>query len=370
MATQNTVIPQVARASQTDLPQLDKVGSQVDIPGRGQRPRQERISGRTCELRWFGRGERITLGAYRLQEPMVYVSEGNPREDEASCIDVSLDVGQTMPAPGIRFKTHLSYALLSPNQRANYLQWLSHGRTSAPDDIGFAYLFFCGLERRLLMDQQDEAPILEEVIRLLDTCTASGLFDAYLNLFLAFSLARLGVELIDDRLFNAVFEKQRLRWDENTLTLLKWEENLQAVALARFCKKRIPLPATWALRVARKNPLFPNSIAWTVPTDKLKSLFKIRYHDQFGAGLILEASRDDLEMHYCPVNPSLPIEADSSRLSNTRISIPNLLSFKNQFDPVVTILSRCVDDLRSSSRVLVKETQIHERLSNPQARVS
>ena len=231
---------------------MEKVGSHLVVADQSHKLRQKKITDRPRELRWFNTGEPVAVGPYKLQDPMVYISNGSHREDEVSCINLQLELGQNSPAPRISLKTQLSYALLSPTQRANYLRWLSHGRFGALDDIGFAYLFFCGLERRLLMDRQDQVRVLEEVTRLLDTYPASGLFDAHLNLFLAFSLARLGVESIDERLFSTVFENQRLKWDESTLTLLKWEENLLAVALARFYKKRIPLPATWAMRSCSK----------------------------------------------------------------------------------------------------------------------
>ena len=48
-------------------------------------------------------------------------------------------------------------------------------------DIGYAFLFFYGLERRLLVEQQDLSPIVKEVVRLLETYTFSGSFDGYLE---------------------------------------------------------------------------------------------------------------------------------------------------------------------------------------------
>jgi hypothetical protein len=161
-------------------------------------------------LRWYGRGETVTVGEYLLRDPMVYVSHGRPPEEEASCIDLSLEVGQPLAENVVGLRKNPSYALLSPNQRAYYLRWMSNGRVGPLENIGFAFLFFYGLERRLLVEQQDQGPIVEEVVRLLDTYPSFGLFDAHLNLFLAFALARLGIESIDDHLFSEVFEKTRL----------------------------------------------------------------------------------------------------------------------------------------------------------------
>ncbi len=173
---------------------------------------------------------------------MVYVSDGKPREDEASCIDLSLEIGiPAYEAPG-SLGYYPTYAKISPNQRASYLRWLSSGRVNPLSDIGYAFLFFYGLERRLLLERRDLNPIVKEVVRLLETYTISGSFDGYLSRFLAFTLARAGIETLKDKWFEVVFAKSRLQRDEDFL----------AVALAWFFKRNLPIPVAWAVRIARR----------------------------------------------------------------------------------------------------------------------
>ena len=180
---------------------------------------------------------------------MVYLSE-SIREDEASCIDLSLEVGKPAWEAAGALGYYPTYAKLSPSQRANYLSWLSNGRTGALADIGYAFLFFYGLERRLIVERQDLSPIVKECVRLLETYTFSGSFDGYLSRFLAFALARAGIATLKDKWFDAIFEKSRLRRDEDFL----------AVALAWFFRKNAPLPVSWAIRLARQDPRSPRSI--------------------------------------------------------------------------------------------------------------
>ncbi len=101
-----------------------------------------------------------------------------------------------------------------------------------------------------LVEQKDLSPIVKEVVRLLETYTFSGSFDGYLSRFLAFALARAGIETLKDKWFEAVFAKSRLQRDEDFL----------AVALAWFFKKNAPLPVAWAIRIARQDPRSPRSI--------------------------------------------------------------------------------------------------------------
>ncbi len=116
---------------------------------------------------------------------------------------------------------------------------------------------------------------MKEVVRLLETYTFSGSFDGYLSRFLAFVLARGGIETLKDKWFEAVFAKSRLRRDEDFL----------AVALAWFFKKNAPLPVSWAVRIARQDPRCPRSVVLDRLHEQFASLFESRYYDQFGDGI-------------------------------------------------------------------------------------
>ena len=49
-----------------------------------------------------------------------------------------------------------SYSSIEPSSRAAYLEWLSTGRSDPNAYIGYVFLFFYGIERRLLQDAQDD----------------------------------------------------------------------------------------------------------------------------------------------------------------------------------------------------------------------
>ena len=117
--------------------------------------------------------------------------------------------------------------------------------------------------------------------------------------------------------------------------------------------------ASTHIEIARRNPLFSNSSALAHQPERLNSLFKIRYQEKFAHGLILEASSDDREVHYRPVNPSLLRDVGSSRSSTKPVRIPDVLGLHGQFSPLVTLLARCIDDLPSSNHASVAEPQVH-----------
>jgi len=358
LPTPNLKTSPVARVPQTDSRQSEKVEFRVEITDRNQTVRHEKTSGQAQELRWCGKGEIVTVGAYLLRDPMIYVSEGKPREDEASCIDLSLEIGNSVPEPTGSLGYYPTYSNLSPNQRANYLRWLSNGRVEPLHDVGYAFLFFYGLERRLIVERQDLNPIVKEVVRLLETYNTSGSFDLYLSRFLAFTAARVGIETLKDKWFDAVFANSRLQRDKDFL----------AVALAWFFKKNTPLPVSWAMRISRQDPRSPGSAVVDRLPEQFKSLFEERYREQFGEGLILKASETDRSLNYRPASPSLLSRlhgswsfVDLSGRSTEPIKIPDVLGIQSQFSPLATIWSSCIEELKPLSRVVGKGIKVNTR---------
>ena len=323
------------------------MGFPVEIASQNQTVRHENTAERAAELCWLGARETVDVGAYLLKDPMVYVSDGKPREDEASCIDLSREVGKPIIEPAGRLGYYPTYPKLSPIQRANYLRWISSGRVEPLHDIGYAFLFFYGLERRLLVEREDLSPIVKELVRLLEAYTFSGSFDGYVSRFLAFTLARSGIETLKDKWFEAVFAKSRLQRDEDFL----------AVALAWFFKKNAPLPVSWAMRIARQDPRSPRSIVLDRLPEQFVSLFEKRYVERFGEGLILQTFLDERFLSYRPASPSIAFNADLLRRCAEPIRLPNILGLQSQFSPLATIWSSCIEELRSSSRAVNKENR-------------
>jgi uncharacterized tellurite resistance protein B-like protein len=251
-----------------------------------------------------------------------------------------------------------TYAGLSPNQRANYLRWLAGGRAEPINNIGYAFLFFYGLERRLLVEQQDLSPIVKEVVRLLEAYTFSGSFDGYLSRFLAFVLARAGIETLNDKWFEAVFNKARLRRDEDFL----------AVALAWFFKRNAPLPVGWAMRIARLDPRCARSVVLDRLPEQFELLFEKMYHEQFGEGLMLRASARRRTLGYRPASPSRLSKlhgnwsfVDLSGRATEPTEIPGVLGIQSQFSPLLTIWSSCIEKLQPLNRVVAKGIHISTR---------
>jgi hypothetical protein len=75
-----------------------------------------------------------------------------------------------------------SYADVTPEHRLAYLTWLSTGKCDTSFPVGYAFLYFYGLERRLLVDDprpEEEALLVEEVERLCGLYASNHSFAHY-----------------------------------------------------------------------------------------------------------------------------------------------------------------------------------------------
>lgn len=125
-------------------------------------------------LWWVPPGSSLAVISLVIPDGMVYVNTGS-QAAEISAIKPALSVGliadfrpQTMKPSAL-----LPYRRLSPAARAAYLRWHADGRKKPDVAINFVYLFFTGLERRVLGQLQKsrqvaDLPLLRgEVDRLL-----------------------------------------------------------------------------------------------------------------------------------------------------------------------------------------------------------
>jgi len=301
-------------------------------------------------LSWCGKGETLHVGPYTIRDPLVYRCRGQKEIGEASCINLRLPVGQPIQEPPGSLGYYPTYERLTSDQRANYLQWLAEGRSGSLGDIGYAFLFFYGLEWRLLVEGQDLSPIVKEAVRLLETYDFSGSFDGYVSRFLSYSLAKSDISTLKEKWFQAVFEKTRAQRDEQHL----------AVGLAWLFAQHRPLPVNWAMRLARLDPRSPRSVVLERLPEQFRTLFAKRYAEKFGEGLLLRAAKRDREVVYRPASPSM-LEQIHARNYFEPVRVPNILGIQSQFAPLIPIWTSCIEELKPLSRVMARGAEVTTR---------
>lgn len=298
----------------------------------------------TNEVQWASHEDMLEVASYRIEHPMTYWATGKTRIAEASCIEKNLPVGKPISEPIGALGYWPRYENMTPGQRGNYLSWLASGKQGQLDDIGYAFVYFYGLERRVFIDGKDVDLIIPEVVRLLCRYPESGSFNGYLSRFIAFSAARIGLRSITNDGFALCFDQAPLK---------SYSEDLLAVILGWFYQHNLPLPARWAFEVARQDVRTMRSVVIDRAPEQFRSLFMQKYLERFAEGVMLKAAQRERLIEYHPASPSL-MELGGSSAAFAAVRIPDVLGFQSQFVHLSQIWNSCVEELRDFSRAVGK----------------
>jgi len=245
----------------------------------------------------------VYFGGYAIHGGLVYAGSGLVAEKggmpEPALIDPGLPVDVRTPDyAGAKMGYWPSYSSIRPDCRAAYLHWLLDGRHAPGAYIGYVFLYFYGLERRLLVDSQssqaaraEQPALVREVERLLRIYGANGSFSGYASNLLRFLSLGGG-----PRRYLSAPPEQQEAWE------LPFELRLGLGQLAADAR---PVPAPWALAWVRQHPA-----AWLrTPAERcpreFDELFTHRYRERFGAGMMLDRGGPLLQAAYQPASPGI-----------------------------------------------------------------
>ena len=301
----------------------------------------------SSNARWLPAYDEVTIAGYRLPGGMLYVGGGlkpiaSYREVEPALLDPRLPV---RPGPGSSTGEGMgywpTYADISPEHRAGYLQWLAGGRSDPDAYIGYVFLFFYGLERRALhdpgVDAWELAGVVAEVERLRDIYGGNGSFAGYVGGFLNFCRMRAG-------------EAE----GELRPSLFGWEIPADVrLHLGRSAAAKAPVPADLAFSWACNLPTAPRRTPATRCEAEFRELFAIRYEREHGPGVILKNQGSRLTLSYRPASPSFGGTVD--------LKVPDVRDVTKANEAMgerlVSLASSCVDDLDAYSRWLGRNAE-------------
>lgn len=252
---------------------------------------------------WRPFGTETSVHGLQLAGGMLYVGSGLPAvsgyQVEPALVDPALPVDQRHPdIEGRGLAYWPSYSEIPPESRAAYLGWLVAGRCDPAAPIGYVFLYFYGLERRLLADaqrsdtaKQEVSGLVEEVKRLLKIYGHNSSFRSYATALLG--VARLLAS--SDRLYNDPPPRERLGYD------LPLELR---VAIAQLAVDGKPIPAEWAFAWFINHP----DARLRTPAHRceaeFETLFHRRFRDRFPEGMPLKPNKRRLVLEYHPASAS------------------------------------------------------------------
>ena len=230
------------------------------------------------------------------------------------------------------------------------LTWLADGRRHPRAPIGYVLLFFYGLERRILIDNLQhgtitvELPVIAaEIRRLLVVYGADEAFRQYASELLDLLAAlRPGSDAgqppygVDDR----------------------WPAPLSLrAALGRFAMSRRPVPVEWALSWVWFHPAVYPRTPQTRCAEEFRRLFAIRYREQFGDGLVVDADQPLVRLRYHPASSGLvPFDHDL-------VGVPDVLEDADATRALAALVAAVTDELDAFSRYVGRNPDSRDSLA-------
>jgi tellurite resistance protein len=263
-------------------------------------------------------------------------------------IDPSLKVGRVPNRSGDGLTYWPGYGTISPDSRAAYLEWLAYGRCDPQTPIGYVFLYFYGLERRVLVDcsmpgpAQTDLPVLRsEIARLLSIYGGNYSFRGYATGLLSIVDLLLGRRVMDPPVFSGE----------------KWPIPLELrMRLGELSRSQTPIPASWALAWALFHPeIYPRTPATRCP-QQFTRLFRARYAAAFGSGLLVKPNKATVSVEYRPASSGLPPVGWDSGL-------PDIFQLSATSKRLAAIVEECTDALDAYSRWLGRHPESEETLA-------
>lgn len=296
--------------------------------------------GSLARASWLRPGELAVVAGINLPDGMIYIGnkyKSNRTGAEPAFINPSMEVAQEEVDTSLPLIDNApDYSTCSPEARRGYLQWLSEGRKSPTADIGYVFLFFYGLEHRILIDAaidfvaKRELPLLEaEINRLLMIYGKNNAFNHYAQNLLVY-LSRVNIE---EKLYLSPPPATRESSTELPLALL--------VGLGQLAIDQKPLPAAWALAWGEADPAINQNISMAHCADIFSSLFQQRYKEKYGDGFLLPINKTKLLIFYRPASAGLIGQEFFQHMGE----LPNVAVCKAHRDKLRAIFEACQQDL-------------------------
>ncbi|MBL9165625.1 MAG: TerB N-terminal domain-containing protein [Planctomycetaceae bacterium] len=290
-------------------------------------------------IEFYGASTVVDLGFGPLRAPLVYATAQRFGVTyDASLIELPLPATRSsVPPESLPYWP--TYHEATPRQRGRYLDWLYGGRRDPSIELGYVFIFFYGLERRILIDGVDHAIVVDEILQLIASYTKSNSFRTY-----ATSLLWLTVYLTADR--GGLPEETVARVIQSTS---RWNEDSLQYSLGYFGRLGIPLPNALAVAIASCDQRSINSVVVARHHDKFNTLFKSRLAAIHPNGFSLPAKHRERKIEYRPASGTL-LAARNPPPEIASRTIPAYNPSLRHFASLATLWNECVDELKEFDR--------------------
>ncbi|MFK5915343.1 MAG: TerB N-terminal domain-containing protein [Woeseiaceae bacterium] len=300
--------------------------------------------------KWLSFGESITVQGHDIPGGLIYVGEKlldqKGYRNDACLIQPKSKIVEAEPWEGSEDMGYWPrYADIPAQCRGAYLKWLATGRSEPEAYIGYIFLFFYGLERRVFNDAIDDGVsesereiIVSEVKRLLRIYGDNKSFNGYANNFI----------VMERIIFGQGFDVT------DSIGLLNHQSILPfQILLANFVNEGKPITHSVALQWLRLSPDYRLRTPARRCENEFEILFGKFFVEKYPDGLVVKPNKKKIDVYFRAANDSLGYnEKLNKKLKNKVGKLPNPFPLKGPLNKINTIAEKCTNALESYSRYL------------------
>ena len=306
-------------------------------------PAEEVNTGNEKPGRWIGADETVEVGGIEIKGGFFYVggqlSGLGGYGTEPSLVDPALEInGDSPDYPGRQVPYGCGYSDIAPEGRAAYVEWLAGDRSAPGTHMGYVFLYFNGIERRLLLDDENGTiPGDERDALILELRRLKNLYgyDRYFNLYVTNLLSYIWV--LNNQDYDGRPSADLLVAEKEFTPALQF-------LLARTVKKGAPVDSELALAWIRTHPDFSLRTPALRCEREFEALFKLRYRNEFGDGMEIETKATRLQLSYRPANSSL------RGYRGARLDLPDVSRLIRPVKKLIDLAESCTNEIESFSR--------------------
>jgi uncharacterized tellurite resistance protein B-like protein len=285
---------------------------------------------------WISPDRVVHVQGFLIRGGTIYLggsdtNASTPRSDP-SLIDPYKQIAKSSANCHIRHTGYWpSYDQITPEARASYLQWLATGKCDPHADVGYVFLYFYGLERRVLVDMasdpkaKTDLPHIEsELRRLLDIYSENGSFRSYAGSLLDLIAAKNGEDPSRDTLPELPTRSQ----PRISLEL--------KLVLGQYSRDGKPLSASLALAWYLSAPDIRFGQAARICPDQFAELFKIQFAKAFPQGIKLPVNKTRIKVMHRPASAIL-----GSLDCSQELDLPDVTVLRSALASLIEIGDSC-----------------------------
>ncbi len=310
--------------------------------------RQEKnITKNNTPGRWIYPNKLVTVGNYKIKKGFFYFGERLDSKDgystDSALIDPTLPVNGVAPDyAGDDMSYWPSYSGITPGSRSAYLEWLASNRDDSSVYIGYVFLYFYGLERRLLVDRakglvsnKEISLLFQEIKRLLSIYGSNNSFKNYAVNLLSYIWILYGAK------GNTPYELLFINGSPSPIFYF---------ILGKTIGEENPVPSKLAFAwLTTHSDYKPKTPAKRCPK-KFQMLFQKRYREKFHPdGMIIKPNKTKLLITYHSANSSLHAP------SPLETKLPDPSRLRAPINKLIEIAELCQDELNAYSRFVGRQ---------------